>query len=309
MAFAQLTPEEAYKKLQEKQKQEGSASSQPDEAPPRLSGEEVGRLIHKGWDALAAHHYADAVVLFDKVAASDARDSVALQGRGICKYELKQYKPADQDLERAYAISSVGGPTRVPRQLAIASAAALVMTDNPMRAVKILREMMEAKEANGTLDEELQNDLGIALSHVDAQARKLPVFQDSLKYYEEYDRKLDQKKHDGSERWGTKWIEVKPAKEKWKVYKEAAERVEQATSNFQHAGLARENAYSNYLEVVGGLRLHTAEETYRYTTEYKQAIANEALAKKKMNEAIEKFEKVEKPPFPKRIEHDWEEPR
>ena len=57
------------------------------------------------------------------------------------------------------------------------------------------------------------------------------------------------------------------------------------------------------------MRLHTAEETYRYTTEYKQAIANEALAKKKMNEAIEKFEKVEKPPFPKRIEHDWEEPR
>lgn len=311
-ARGQLTPEEAYQKLQEKKKQEAAAAaSQPaqEQGSPRPSGEAVGRMIHQGWDILMAHRYADALVVFDKVVGTDARDSVALEGRGICKYELTQYKPADQDLERAYAISSVGGPTRIPRQLAIASAAALLMNDNPMRAVKMLRETMEAKESNGKLDEELENDLGIALSHVNAQARKLPLFQDSLNYYMAYDKKLDEQKHDGNARWGTQWIEKKPAEEKWKEYKQAAERADKATTNYQHASLERAHAYENYLEVVGGLRLHGTLETLQRTNEYKQSKLVEAAALKQMNEAIEHLNKVDKPPFPKRIEHNWEEPR
>ena len=177
-ALAQLTPDEAYQKLQEKKKQEvAAAASQPTAELARPSGEAVGRMIHQAWDSPWRVVMPMPWLCSTKWSVSTPAIRSHSRACGICKYELKQYKPADQDLGRAYAVSSIGGPNRVPRQLIIASAAALVMNDNPMRAVKVLRETMKAKESNGKLDEELQNDLGIALSHVNAQAAGSPCFR------------------------------------------------------------------------------------------------------------------------------------
>jgi tetratricopeptide (TPR) repeat protein len=312
--LAQLSPEEAYQKLQQREKERAAAAAaaatQPtaeSEPVARPSGLAVGKLLHKGWQALAEKHYAEASAIFDKAVAIDPGDANALQGRGICKYELKQPKPADKDLQKAYELSSAGGPGKVSRQLVIAAAAGSVANDNPMRAVKVLRGVMESLEQNGRLDEELQNDLGIALSHANPQTKKLPLFAESLKYYLDYDKKLNEQKKDGTARWGTQWVSTKDAEEKWKTYQRASTVADDAVVNADHSTLARIHSYDHYLE-LHGLRLHSDAEIKMYMNEYKQSLIDEAAAQKQMNKALEKLSQVDKPPFPDTIEHDWAEP-
>ena len=312
---AQLTPEEAYQKLQERKKERAAedtaAATQPAatvDPVVRPSGLAVGRLLHQGWEALVARRYGDASTIFDKAIAIDATDSNALEGRGICKYELKQHKPADKDLQKAYELSNVGGPGRISRQMVIAASAASLADDNSMRAAKMLRGLMESMEQNGRLDEELQNDLGIALSHANAQTKKMPLFEESLKYYLEYDKKLNAQKKDDTARWGTQWIETATAQEKWNTYEQASTTASNAVVNADHATLARIHSYDHYLE-LHGLRLHSDAEIRQYMNEYKQSLLDEAAANRQMNVALGKLSKVEKPPFPDRIEHDWSEPR
>jgi tetratricopeptide (TPR) repeat protein len=312
--YAQLTPEEAYAKLQEKKKQreaEANASATQPADPPaqKTSGIQVGRFIHEGWESLLGRRYEDGAKAFDKAVGASPNDAVALEGRGICKYELKDYKAADKDLLKAYNLASVGGPGHVSRQMVIASAAAASENDNPMRGAKIFKETMEALERNGKVDEELQNDLGICLSHANAQAKQSPVFAECLKFYREYDKKLAKDKKDSQARWGTKWIGMKSAEEKWKEYKEASDAVERGNYNLQHAHAAVIAAFSNYTEIRGGLRLHSTAEINQYTYEYRQSLVNQTAAEKQLGRAVEHFKGVEKPPFPERIEHDWEEPR
>lgn len=315
--IGQLTPEEAYQRMQERKKEreaeQATAATRPAPAPAeataRPSGLEVGKLLHKGWDALVAKRYAEASAVFDKALSIDAGDVNALQGRGICKCELKEAKKADKDLQKAYELSATGGPAKVSRQLVIAASAAAVANDNAMRAVKMLRGLMEAMEQDSRFDEELQNDLGIALGHTNEQTKKLPLFQESLKYYMDYDKKLDAQRKDGTARWGTKWIPTDEAEGKWKRYESATDRVNQAATVADHARLARVHAFDNYLEIKGGLRLHGDNEIRQRTYEYNEALKNEAAANKELNKMVAHLEKVEKPPFPDSIEHDWQEPR
>ena len=317
ITIGQLTPEEAYQRMQERKKEraaeEAAAATRPAPAPAeasvRPSGIEVGKLLHKGWDALVSKRYAQASAIFDKALSIDAGDVNALQGRGICKYELKDAKKADKDLQKAYELSATGGPGKVSRQLVIAASAASVANDNAMRAVRMLRGLMEAMEQDSRFDEELQNDLGLALSHANAQTKKLPLFQESLKYYMDYDKKLDAQRKDGMSRWGTQWIGADDAQAKWKTYETASQRVDQAATVADHARLNRIHAYDNYLEIVGGLRLHGDAEIRLRTNEYKQARNDEAAANKELEKMVKRFERVEKPPFPDSIEHDWTEPR
>lgn len=314
--IGQLTPEEAYQRMQERKKQreaEQAAATRPAQAPvetsARPSGLEVGKLLHKGWDALIARHYAEASAVFDKALSIDSGDVNALQGRGICKYELKDPKRADKDLQKAYELSDTGGPGKVSRQLVIAASAAAVADDNAMRAVRMLRGLMQVMEQDSRFDEELQNDLGIALSHTNAQTKKLPLFQESLKYYMDYDKKLDAQRKDGTSRWGTQWIPADDAQEKWKTYEQATERVDHAATVADHARLARIHAFDNYLEIKGGLRLHGDNEIRQRTYEYNQSLKDEAAANKELDRMLKRFERVDKPPFPDSIEHDWQEPR
>jgi tetratricopeptide (TPR) repeat protein len=316
-ATAQLSPEEAYQKLQERKKEraaaEAAASTQPAPKPvettARPSGLAVGTLLHKAWDSLVAKRYGEASAVFDKAVSIDAGDANALQGRGICKYELKDAKRADKDLQKAYELSATGGPGKVSRQLVIAAAAASVADDNTMRAVKMLRGLMEAMEQDSRFDEELQNDLGIALSHASAQTTKLPLFQESLKYYMEYDKKLNAQRKDGTARWGIQWIPTEDAQDKWKTYEKASDAAADAVKIADHAQLARVHAHDNYLEITGGLRLHGDAEIIQRTNEYKQSLRDEAAANQHLNKMLEKLARAEKPPFPDSIEHDWSEPR
>lgn len=316
MAWAQLTPDEAYQRLKEREKERATATAtQPANAQSPQTAAPVhgapmaeAQLLHKGWAALAAKHYEDALATFEKATAIDSADPNALMGSGICKYELNDQKKAAKDLAKAYELASKGGADKVSRQLVIASAAAEVANDNPMRAAKLLRGVMEGMERNSRLDEELQNDLGIALSHANSQARTSPLFDESLKYYLAYDKKLDQQRNDGTARWGIQWLSKADAEEKWKDYKDASSQVQQAGSTLDHVMLAKATAYDHYIE-LHGMRLHSTAEINKYMSEYKQAIKDENIARGLLAKAERKFSAVDKPPFPDRIEHDWAEPR
>lgn len=314
-AIAQLTPEEAYQKLQEREKARAAAAAaaatQPAPATPavvRPNGLAVGKLLHQGWEALTQKHYAEAAAFFDKAVGFDSGDANALQGRGICKYELKENKVADKDLEKAYELSSAGGPGKVSRQLVIATAAASLANDNAMRAVKILRGLMEAMEQDSHFDEELQNDLGIALSHTNAQAKQSPLFKESLKYYMDYDKKLNAQRKDGMARWGTQWIPAEDAADKWKTYEHVSDEAAEAATDADHATLNRIHAYDHYVE-LHGMRLHSDAEIRQYMAEYKQSLIDEAAANKQLNKMMAKLASIDKPPFPDSIQHDWSEPR
>lgn len=309
--FAQLSPEEAYQKLQERQKQRqagAGATSQPAAPTTRGSGMAHGKLLHDAWDALMARRFAPATPMFDSVLALDTKDAVAYEGRAICRYEVKQYKQADRDMEQAYNLSKRSGSSGPARQTSIGLAATSSMNDNPMRSVKILRGMMEALEQDSKLDEMLQNDLGIALSKANGQSRKLPYFQESLKYYKEYDEKLAQEKKDNTARWGTKWVEVATAERKWTAYQSAAADADQAASQYDHSLLFLDQSKELMIE-LHSLRLHSDDERIRWTNQYKQAIVGEQASKIRLAKSIEHLNSVEKPPFPDRIEYDWREPR
>lgn len=322
VASGQLSPEEAYQKLQEKQKERAVAQAKHDPPaatqpaastadaprPGRGAGMAEGKVLHQAWDAVAGRHYAQATALFDRASAMDRADSNALMGRGVCEYELKNYKAAVRDVGKAYRLADVGGVGHVGRQLVIAECAVNVMADNPMRAVKLLRGLMEPMEQNNVLDEELQNDLGIALSHANAQSRKLPLFEESLKYYEEYDKKLNEQKKDGTARWGTQWVGKEEGESKWKKYRAAAEYADAASVNLDHVELALKQAHDRYVD-LHGMALHGTVEIREVNKAYKDAILNEAAARRLYDKAMGKLESVEKPPFPDRIEHDWQEPR
>ncbi|HEY2587941.1 MAG TPA: hypothetical protein VGI81_19515 [Tepidisphaeraceae bacterium] len=323
VAAGQLSPEEAYQKLQEKQKQRAAAEGKQSDAPAatqpaagnadaprpaRGAGMAEGKLLHQAWDAVAGRHYGQATALFDRAAAMDPADSNALMGRGVCEYELKNYKAAFRDIEKAYRLADVGGIGHIGRQLVIADCAVNVETDNPMRAVKLLRGLMEPMEQNNVLDEELQNDLGIALTHANAQSRKLPLFEETLKYYEGYDKKLDEQRRDDTARWGTQWIGKEEAETKWKKYRAAAENADAAAVTLDHVELALKQAHDRYVD-LHGMALHGTVEIREVNNNYKQAILNEAAARRLYDKAMAKLDSVEKPPFPDRIEHDWQEPR
>lgn len=309
ICVAQLSTEEAYQKLQEKQKQhQASAATQPGAPTTRSTGMVRGKLLHDAWGALVAHRFAPGIALFDRAVALDSRDAVALEGRGICHYELKQYKQADRDVEQAYNLSKHNGSSASGRQVAVALAATSSMDDNPMRAVRILRGMMEALEQDAKLDESLQNDLGIALSKANPQTRKLPYYEESRKYYMDYDQKLAQEKKDNTARWGTKWVEVATAERKWTAYQGAVAQAEQASSQYDHALLALDQGKELMVE-LHSLRLHSDDERIRWTKQYKQSIAGEQAARNNLANAVEHLNNVEKPPFPDRIEYDWREPQ
>jgi hypothetical protein len=309
ICFGQLSTEEAYQKLQEKQRQErAAAASHPSNPSTRPAQAARGKLLHDAWATLTAHRYAVAIPMFDKAILLDAKDSVGLEGRGICRYELKQYKQADKDVEQAYSFAGKGSSAGTPRQLLVALAATSSMNDNPMRAVRLLRGTMESLEQESKLDEQLQNYLGIALSKTNAQARKQPYFQESLKYYMEYDQKLAQEKKDNTARWGTQWIDLGTAERKWNAYQTAAAETDQAASAHDHSLLALDQAKELMIE-LHGLRLHSDEERIRWTRQYKQAIAGEEGARIRLAKAVDHLSKVEKPPFPDRIEYDWREPQ
>ena len=309
-ARGQVSTDEAYQRLRERQKQreaeQAQAATQPS-ATTRPSGLAVGQLLHQAWGHIVAKRYAQAAPLFDKLLKLDSRDANALEGRGVCRYEQSQYKSAEKDAQEAFALFGRAAPGHPPRQAVIAAAVTSIMNDNPMHAVKLARDYMEPLEADGKLDEEMQNILGTALWRANAQARKLPLYAESGQYYQAYDAKLAEQKNDGTKRWGDQWLPASEADANWKRYTQARNTVEAAITTLDRAGVALNNARNDYVD-VHGLRLHTQADFDRANNGLKHALKNRDAAQAGLNNALHKFDEAPQPPFPKKIEPDWKEP-
>jgi hypothetical protein len=130
-----------------------------------------------------------------------------------------------------------------------------------------------------------------------------------LKYYRDYDQRLNEQKHDGTARWGTQWVDADTAKMKWQNFDQAVARVNDANYALQRAQATMTTANSNYQEIRGGLRLHGTYEIQRYTDEWHAAIRNLKKAQAHFDTVSARLKNTDSPPFPVRIEYDWQEPR
>jgi tetratricopeptide (TPR) repeat protein len=141
--LAQLSTGEAMARLRERQKAreaEQHAATQPakarDPAPTtKPSALQIGYLSHGAWKMLEDKKYKDTAAEFDKLLKLDPKDTNALEGRAISRYELNRYNAADHDAELAFNLSAKAN--RSSGQLTVAYACASIMDDNPMRAVKL----------------------------------------------------------------------------------------------------------------------------------------------------------------------------
>ena len=302
-ALAQLSPEEAYQKMRQKEKErQARAATQP--APTtRPSGMQIGRLAHEGWSHLMDHEYQQGLAIFERLIKADHKDANALEGAGICLYETEQYKQASKDLDQAVELSHKDAS----RQRIVAAALAALMSDNSMRTVRLVRERMQALEQNDKYDEEFQNILGAALWRASPQAQKLPYFEESLKYYLAYDKKLAKQKGDREMRWGIRWLPRAEAEMKWKQYDQATAAERAAAANFDHASLAAQHAKNNY-DDLHDLALHSDHDVAMYTREYKQALRAQSAARFQLQRAQDHASHVEAPPFPAKFEPNWQEP-
>jgi tetratricopeptide (TPR) repeat protein len=310
--FAQLSTDEAMQRLRERRKAreaEQHAGTQPAQAADpspatRPSAMQIGYISHAAWQKLEAKNYKDAAGDFDKLLKLDPKDTNALEGRAICRYESNQYKTADHDAEMAYNLSARSGHTP-SRQTTLAFACTSIMDDNPMRTVKLIRGLYDS----GTKpDNELQNVLGTSLFRANAQARKLPYFQESLTEYLKNDQALKDQRHDGKGRWGDQWIESGTAEHNWQTYEGAVGADERAESDYEHATQHRVDTEDGMVK-LHSMRLFGDAERAHIIAVYNQAVKEEGVAKKRRDAADKHLASTSKPPFPAKLEPNWKEPR
>jgi tetratricopeptide (TPR) repeat protein len=309
---AQLSTEEAMERLRERQKarqaEQKAAATQPsqsaDPAPTTRPGAiELGLMSHNAWTLLESRKYPQAAAEFDKLLKLDPKDANALEGRGICRYELNQYKSADRDAETAFNLSTKAG--RSSRQTTVAFACTSIMDENPMRAVKLIRGMLDAGTKS---DDELQNVFGTALFRANAQAQKLPYYRESLDEYLKFDHALKDQRQDGKGRWGDQWIDASEAQHNWQTYEGAVASDEKAQSDFEHATQHRVDTEDGMVK-LHSLRLFGDAERAHIIATYNQAVKEEEVSKKRRDAADKHLASTSKPPFPAKLEPSWKEPR
>jgi Flp pilus assembly protein TadD len=309
--FAQLSTDEAMQRLRERQKAreaEQHAATQPAQAgdptpTTRPAAIQIGYLSHGAWKLLEDKKYKDAAAEFDKLLKLDPKDTNALEGRAICRYELNRYNAADHDAELAFNLSAKAN--RSSRQLTLAYACCSIMDDNPMRAVKLIRGLLDS---GAKTDDELQNVLGTALFRANQQARKLPYFQESLNDYLKNDQALKEERHDGQARWGHQWIDAGAAEQNWQVFQGAVASSEQSQSEYEHATQHRIDTEDGMVK-LHSMRLFGDAERAHIIAVYDGAVKEEAAAKKRRDAADKHLASIPKPPFPAKLEPNWKEPR
>ena len=314
LVLGQISADEAMQRLRERQKareaEQHAATTQPSRsgdpsASPttRPSAMEIGYMSHAAWQNLEQKNYPAAATGFDKLLKLDPKDANALEGRAICSYESNQYKTADRQAEAAYNLSAKAGHNS--RQTTVAFACASIMDDNPMRAVKLIRAMLDS---GAKPDDELQNILGTALFRANQQARKLPYFRESLTEYLKFDQALKDQRHDGQGRWGSDWIDAGTAESNWQAFQGAVGADEQAQSDYEHATQRRVDTEDGMVK-LHSMRLFGDAERAHIIAVYNQAVKEEGVAKKHRDEADKHLASTSKPPFPTKLAPAWKEPR
>jgi tetratricopeptide (TPR) repeat protein len=202
----------------------GTAQAKPTSKPPAkkaLDPRTLPALLEQGREAMRAGVLKAARDGFLDVLSLDRKNTEALAGAGTAYLHMGDFPKARPLLEQAVQAT---GPRTAPPGLVVNLAAVHLKQKNAMRAARIARDCLEAQ--GDKPDERVLNVLGVALSQADEQARKAPLFKDSVKFYETTDALLE-KSRPGMKRWGVEWLpedEWRPRNEKWLKQQAEADR-------------------------------------------------------------------------------------
>jgi hypothetical protein len=172
--------------------------------------------------------------------------------------------------------------------------------DNPMRAAKFIKDYLS--RSGVPLDEPLQNLLGAALARVGDESRSLSSYTQARDFYMQYDTKLAAARHNGTARWGMRWISEGQAQKKWQESRSHAEAYERAKRDAVHANLGTKKANEAVYDLNHSLGLHSEREQRDVSRNMKEAIVAEKAAVKKRDQAKQVLDSTEMPEFPRVLE-------
>lgn len=166
---------------------------------PSADAKTIEALVKQGQDALLGADYKAARDAFLDAVALDARSVRALHGAGLAFMYLNQFPRASTYMERAL-IASMGKPDRA---LVLNMAMLQIGTNNPMRAVKLVKDYLEAQKNEP--DEAMLNALGTALFLADEVAKRGTLFNTAADFYVKYQKSVEATRP-GEKRWGVEWM-------------------------------------------------------------------------------------------------------
>jgi Tfp pilus assembly protein PilF len=263
-------------------------TTRPDDALRRQKT--IQALLTQADEAIAADDFKVARDSLLDLLQLDSKNPRALAGAGYTYLKLGQWPKAQESFENSIRY---GEPLSKP--VVISTAAALLRSKNPMRGVKFLRDYISAHPP----DEDVLNAMATCLAQADNIARSNKYFQDSVKFYEAQNAKLEQTRS-GEKRWGVEWLPAAEADRiQAKVKAEEAKlaaisrRLADAKARFNNAQNAYETGRKNKNK-IGGSRINLP------------ALEQDAQQKGRalaivQKEYDEQWEKVPRPQFPTEV--------
>jgi hypothetical protein len=231
----------------------------------------IATLKRRGNDALAAGAYRVARNAFFDLLLIDSNNSDGLEGEGLAYLGMGDAARGRQLLEAGLNVAGASS-----RSLALNTALADVRTKNPVRAAKIIRDLLVETKAEDTRALDL---MLFALGECDAQAQENHVFGQLQTFAREYEAKL-QSAHPGLRRWGSEWLtpdEVKQKEQEQKADNARVAPVERELDDRNQAVAAanKELAKLQMNQIHGVTGLERAMDKQRRLLDQLQAAAHE----------------------------------
>lgn len=263
------------------------AVAAPPVATPPASPLEAA--MRRGKQLMAEERYEEALEAFQEAAKIDAKASRVLHAVGLAYYHIGREKEAIAHLEKALAATG-GQDRRVVFNLATAN----LKDENPMRAVKVIRDYLSRPKSPP--DEILHQLLGTALTKY--EDKSATYYLDCRKFFFAYQQKLESKRKDGKRLWGTEWIPASAAQSRWQEYQKWADAAEELRREVGRAEVMKERAKDSYNDIVHGFALRSNAEKQAAADKLEAAVKKERDLRKRHREAQAALGRTEKPPFP-----------
>jgi tetratricopeptide (TPR) repeat protein len=268
-----------------------AAASQPAPKPG------IDAQIERGKAALASGDLRAAIEAFKNALDADKTNPMALHGLGLAQFQSNDKTKGMATLEQAVKASD-NANRAVVYNIAVAN---LRPPENPMRAAKFIKDYLSRPGV--PLDEPLQNLLGAALARAnDSAARTGTAYAQAREFYFQYDRKLAAARHDGTARWGMRWIPESQAERKWQTSRTRAEAYDKAEYDAVHANLATKKANEAVYDLNHSLALHSEREIKDVHRNLQVAAKSEKDAVRKRDQAKRELDATEMPEFPRVLE-------
>ncbi|MEZ0268148.1 MAG: hypothetical protein ACAI43_25770 [Phycisphaerae bacterium] len=176
----------------------------------------VETLLKQGQDALFAQDYKAATGAFMDALSLDPRSLRAVHGLALVHMYSGDFPRAGAYMERALAMAG----SKPDRALVLNNAMLQIALNNPMRALKFLKEYVDAHPKD--VDEPLLNALGSSLFLADDTARRARLWNDAADAYVRYQKVIEAApQHKGKKLWGVEWLPAAEADKRMAAMKKA----------------------------------------------------------------------------------------